>query len=94
MQKITDVQVLDNYRLRLTFMDGTRGTADLSELVGGGVFALWNNYEEFQKVKIGDTGELIWAEQVDLCPDALYLRVTGKKVEELFPSLKNKILHA
>ena len=41
------------------------------------------------KVKIGETGELIWSEQVDLCPDALYLRLTGKKPEDIFPSLKH-----
>ncbi len=94
MHRITEVNVLQNYRLQLTFMDGTHGIADLSDLVGKGVFSLWKDYEQFRKVKIGDTGELTWTEQVDLCPDSLYLKVTGKKPEDLFPGLKTKILHA
>ncbi len=78
MHKIIEVQVLENYRFHITFLDGTQGNADVSELVGKGVFALWNDYEEFRKVKIADTGELFWSEQVDLCPDSLFLRITGK----------------
>ena len=94
MQKIIKVDVLEHYRLDLTFTDGTRGTADLSDLAGSGVFKLWDNYNEFQKVKIGATGELVWGEQIDLCPDALYLRVTGKTAEDLFPGLKHVLIYA
>ena len=74
----------------LTFEDGTRGVADLHELVGSGVFALWNDYGAFQNVKIGDSGELVWSDMVDLCPDSLYLQVTGKSPEDVFPSLKRE----
>jgi hypothetical protein len=28
-----------------------------------------------------------WPGEVDLCPDALYLDVTGKRAEEIFPTL-------
>jgi hypothetical protein len=78
MKRIAGVIVLADYLLDITFTDGTRGTVDLSDLAGSGVFALWNDYTEFRKVRIGDTGELIWSDQVDLCPDSLYLRMTGK----------------
>ena len=44
MHRIVSVVVLDSYRLDLTFEDGTRGLADLHELVGSGVFALRNDY--------------------------------------------------
>jgi hypothetical protein len=71
MHKIVSVAVLDGYRLDLTFEDGTRGVADLHELVGSGVFALWNDYNAFQQVKIGDCGELVWSDMVDLCSDSL-----------------------
>jgi len=94
MYKITNAEVLEDYRLNLTFSDGTRGTVDLSSLAGSGVFGLWNNYSKFRKVKIGDAGELIWSDQVDLCPDSLYLQVTGKEPEDTFPSLKHKMVHA
>jgi len=94
MHKIVRVDVLDGYRLDLTFEDGTHGPVDLGELVGSGVFAAWNDYGVFQSVKIGDGGELVWSESVDLCPDSLYLRVTGKSLEEVFPRLKQEPIHA
>jgi hypothetical protein len=94
MHKVIKINVLENYRLDLTFADGTRGTADLSDLAGSGVFKCWDNYEEFKMVKIGDAGELVWREQIDLCPDALYLRVTGKTAEDIFPALKHVTVYA
>lgn len=94
MYKITDIKVLSNYNIWLKYSDGTEGTVNLSHLVGKGVFSLWNNYEEFRKVSIGSSGELIWGEEVDLCPDSLYLQITGKKPEELFPDIRQEFIRA
>jgi hypothetical protein len=94
MNRITRVEVLTDYRVDLSFADGTHGVADLSDLAGRGVFTLWNDYAAFRKVTIGDTGELIWSDQIDLCPDSLYLKVTGKKPEDVFPALRHELAHA
>ena len=94
MSMITNVNVLKDYRLELTFDDGVRGTVDLSDKVGKGVFALWNDRNAFEQVRIGSCGELVWNEQLDLCPDALYLTVTGKKPEDIFPGLRPEHSHA
>ena len=47
-----------------------------------------------QDVRIGASGELLWTDQVDLCPDSLYLKITGKLPEDLFPFLKGESAHA
>ena len=94
MRKISNVKVLPGYQLELEFDDGISGTVDLSENVGKGVFAVWRNPLVFEQVRIGSSGELVWGEQVDLCPDALYLKVTGKKPEDIFPALRNLSTHA
>jgi len=94
MVKITKVKVLEGYRLELTFDDGVCGIADLSELVGKGVFALWRDPLAFEQVRIGAFGELVWGDQVDLCPDSLYLRATGKSPEEVFPALRRESAYA
>ena len=90
MRRITDVRVLGRYRLGLEFDDGTRGTVDLSELAGKGVFECWREHGAFERVRIGSSVELVWNNQVDLCPDALYLKLTGKKPEDVFPSLRRE----
>ena len=87
-----EVKPLEGYRLWIKYSDGVEGVVDLRDLVGKGVFALWNDYREFQKVYIGPGGEIAWGEEIDLCPDALYLRITGKKPEELFPKLRELVV--
>jgi len=83
---------LDHYRLWVKYSDGVEGIVDLSDLAGKGVFALWNDYREFQKVHIGPSGEIAWNEEIDICPDAVYLKITGKKPEDLFPMLQEMTL--
>ena len=94
MRRISKVKVLPGYRLALEFDDGVSGTVDLSEAVGKGVFALWRDPLAFDQVRIGSSGELVWGDRIDLCPDALYLKVTGKKPEDIFPALRNQPAHA
>jgi hypothetical protein len=94
MAKITKVKVLQGYSLELAFDDGVCGVVDLSDLAGRGVFALWGDRSIFEQVRIGSFGELIWGEQIDLCPDSLYLRVTGKKSEDVFPALRREAAYA
>ena len=94
MHRIVGVETRDNHCLALTFADGVQGVVDLSHLAGRGVFALWDDYDEFRKVRIGDTGELVWADEIDLCPDSLYLKVTGRRPEEVFPALRRELAHA
>ena len=81
-------QPLANYQLWVRFSDGLEGTVDLSEFVGDGVFSAWEDYREFEKVRIGPSGELVWGEEMDVCPDAIYLKITGKKPEDIFPKLQ------
>jgi len=90
MRKISKVKALEGYRLELEFDDGMSGTVDLAHLVGKGVFALWCDRSAFEQVRVGSSGELAWGDQIDLCPDALYLKVTGKKPEETFPALRHE----
>jgi len=88
MPRAVEVKPLNNYRLWVKYSDGVEGVVDLSDLVGKGVFALWEDYQEFQKVHIGPSGEIVWGEEIDMCPDAVYLKITGKKPEDLFPRLR------
>ena len=94
MRKITQVKILKGYRLDLKFDDGVCGTVDLSNLVGRGVFASWNDRHFFEQVQIGSSGELTWDDEVDLCPDSLYLKATGQKPEDVFPTLRHESAHA
>ena len=94
MFKLIEVRPLPSYRLFLRYEDGVAGEVDLSSLVGRGVFKLWNDPEAFQRVAIGSGGELHWSDEVDLCADAQYLKITGKTPEDIFPNLAKAPAHA
>ena len=94
MLKVIQVKALPDYRLWLKFSDGIEGEVDLSPLVGKGVFALWHNVRAFQSVSIGAYGEVRWSDDVELCPDALYLEVTGQSPEQLFSNLHFETVYA
>jgi hypothetical protein len=94
MRRVTSFRILKGFCLDLTFDDGKRGTVDLSDLVGNGVFALWMDRSAFENIRIGSSGELAWGETIDLCTNSLYLRATGKSPQDLFPSLRDERVNA
>ena len=48
-----DIEALPDCRLRITFSDGVEGVADLSDLAGKGVFAIWLESGAFERARIG-----------------------------------------
>jgi uncharacterized protein DUF2442 len=89
--RITSAKALPGYRLQLSFDNGEGGIVDLSSLVGQGVLARWTQPGVFEQVTVTDVGAVEWPGGVDLCPDSMYLRMTGKKPEDLFPSLQPRV---
>ena len=94
MYKPIAVKPLSEYRLWLKYSDGMSGEVDLSHLAGIGVFSYWNNYANFQQVYIGESGEIAWSDEIDVCPDSLYMRIVGKSAEELFLGMKTEVAYA
>lgn len=88
------VRALPNYHLYLEFSDGVKGEVDLSDLAGKSVFEAWSDPSFFASVNIGEHREIKWDDEIELCPDSLYLKLTGKTPEKLFPSLRHEQPHA
>jgi hypothetical protein len=94
MFKPMQVKALPSYRIWVKYADGVEGEVDLSHLVGKGVFALWNDYVAFEKVHVGEGGAIAWSDELDICPDNVYMAITGKTPEEIFPNLKTELMNA
>jgi hypothetical protein len=78
MYRIVEVEARPGYRVWIRFTDGTAGEVDLSDLVGKGVFASWEQEGAFERVFIDEeTGTIAWPGDIDLAPDALYRDVAG-----------------
>ena len=94
MFKPVEVKALKNYKLWVKYADGTEGEVDLSHLSGKGIFSIWNDYAVFEKVYIGQYGEIAWSGEIDICPDNVYMEITGKTPEEVFPKLQMELTSA
>ena len=70
------------------------GEIDLSHLVGHGVFKAWNERTCFENVRIAPAGGIAWDDDIELCPDALYLQLTGKSVEDVMPTTRVLVVDA
>jgi len=80
---VSDVRVLDGYRIELTFSDGVRGVVDLANrIVGrGGMFGPLEDPVFFRRVAVDDQlGTIVWPNGADFCPDMLYGWATGEPV--------------
>ena len=92
--KIVFVKSVSRFAIEVGFDDGAHGVVDLADIAGRGVFSQWLKEGIFESVKITSSGALEWPGELDLCPDSIYMRLTGKSPEELFPSLKRQFAHA
>jgi len=78
MRKIVEVKANTDLTLSLVFDNGVCGVVDVSHLKGKGLFKVWADPSVFASVRIGEDGELLWGNDIGLCPDALYIKITGK----------------
>jgi hypothetical protein len=77
LRKITDYKVLQPYQVWLRFDGGIEGTVDLSDFAQMPVFAPWKDEAFFKNMKVDGGRNVHWSEDLDLCPDSLYIRITG-----------------
>ena len=75
MEKVTQIKVLDNYRLEILFNDGDQGVVSLADRLFGPVFEPLKDPVFFAKVQVDEFGVIAWPNGADLAPDALYERL-------------------
>lgn len=66
----------------------------MSDMAGRGVFKVLLDRAVFEKVHVCGHGSIAWSDDIELCEDALYLRLTGKSVEEVMPAVRSIRAHA
>jgi len=79
---IKHATALPGYKLKVEFEEGVNGIIDLSKWKGKGVFEYWNNEDNFKLFKITADKKIEWGEEIDMDPDAFYLKLVGKSFEE------------
>jgi hypothetical protein len=69
---VTDVEVIGEHDLRLTFEDGTVGDVSFGDEEWTGVFEPLRDPARFAKVEV-EAGTIVWPEDgLDMAPEPLY----------------------
>jgi len=87
--RVKQVRHVEDYRLELSFTDGTTRELDFKQrIVGrGGVFRELEDVRYFMQVHVDpEAGTIVWPNGVDFCPDVLYSLATGKPIRVLEPA--------
>jgi hypothetical protein len=73
MHSLMAAEVLDGYRIRLRFEDGTEGIVDLEGRLWGPMFESLRDPVVFRRVRVdAEAGTITWPNGADLAPDMLY----------------------
>jgi hypothetical protein len=79
---VTAVEVVGDFRLRLTFEDGTVGEVDFNEREWRGVFEPLRDPRYFARVRVDpEAGTIAWPNGVDMAPEPLYDEARRNLVE-------------
>jgi hypothetical protein len=77
MPRIVSVHPIDDYRLSVSFDDGTQGMVLLRDRLFGPVFEPLQDPAKFRQVFVDEFGAIAWPNGADLAPDALYEQLRG-----------------
>jgi hypothetical protein len=81
--KLIQVIALEKFQVWLKFSDTTEGIVDLSHLANQGIFIAWDEPGFFERVYINqETNSIAWSDEIELCPDSLYLKLKKLSYEE------------
>ncbi|MCL2103644.1 MAG: DUF2442 domain-containing protein [Kiritimatiellaeota bacterium] len=80
--KPIEVKALGKYSVFVEFSDGVQGVVDFASLAHKGVFCAWDKDNLFAQAHINDYGAIAWNEDIDICPDGVYLRLKGLTFEQ------------
>jgi hypothetical protein len=75
MHRVQSVEALADYRLHVTFDDGTEGVVELQARLFGPMFEPLRDPAFFAQAAVDKFGVICWPNGADLAPDALYDRV-------------------
>ena len=70
--RVKEVYPIDDYQLRLIFNNGEEKFFDVKPYLKIGVFKALTKLDLFNTVR-PFLGSIVWDNEIDLCPDTLYL---------------------
>ena len=79
---LKEAKALPDCRLQLLFEDGVNGIIDLAIWKKKAPFKFWEEEKIFSSFKITTDKKIQWKGDIDMDPDAFYLKLVNKTFEE------------
>ena len=79
---LKEAKALPDCRLQLLFEDGVNGIIDLAIWKKKAPFKFWEEEKNFSSFKITTDNKIEWKGDIDMDPDAFYLKLVNKTFEE------------
>ena len=79
MVKVTSVEAIDNYRLRVSLSNGRKGIFDVSPYLNKGIFQELKDKQYFRSVRIA-YGGIVWPNEQDFSPETIEYELQEDKV--------------
>ncbi|MBT8420010.1 MAG: DUF2442 domain-containing protein [Gammaproteobacteria bacterium] len=72
---VTQATHLEDYKIAVSFNDGKKGIADLSDVLKGPVFESLKDVSEFSRFRVDEELEtVVWPNGADLAPESIYFQ--------------------
>lgn len=81
MDRITELEVRDRFRLWVQFSDGFCGELDLSDRLFGPVFEPLRDPKVFREASVDEFGAIVWPTGADLAPDGVRRRLEKNSLD-------------
>ena len=78
LPSVVRAEYVDNYRIQLTFNDGTSGTVDFITWLAGPVFQPLLDVAYFRRFFL-DGGTVCWPNGADIAPETLHQAASARK---------------
>lgn len=79
---VTNAKYLADYTVEVTFNDGRKGVADLSDIIRGPVFKALKDKTIFSQLTVDKTLETItWPNGADVAPEYIYFKAFKNDLE-------------
>ncbi|WP_428357780.1 DUF2442 domain-containing protein [Methyloprofundus sp.] len=83
---VTSAKYLEDYKVEVSFNNGRKGIADLSDALNGKMFEPLKNKTEFSKLVIDkELDTIVWSNGADLAPEYIFFKAFRNE-----PELQNK----
>lgn len=79
---IVKAEYLSDYKIKVSFADGSSGIADLKAIISrGGIFSELKNLDNFKNFSIHEELKVLtWQNKIDIAPETLYALAVGEKI--------------